>query len=285
MICNACPRNCGIDRKIHTGYCGQSEDLRLGFIGKHFYEEPCISGKNGSGAFFFSGCNLRCVYCQNYQISSEGRGKIYSAQELCDEALRLKNDGAHNFNLVTATHFLPYLGQFMPFLKSLGLPVIYNCGGYESVNTLQAEADNIDVFLPDFKYFSEDAAQKYSAAADYKNIAAKAIAFMYDKVGSPVFSADGMILRGLIIRHLVLPGQKNDSLNIIDFIADNFPKAYVSIMRQYTPQFNRGGSELDRKITSYEYDCVVDRAAMRGLKGYMQARGCESAAYTPIFFD
>jgi len=285
MVCFACPRNCGVNRTLTKGACGESEDIRIGFVGKHFSEEPCISGKNGSGAIFFSGCNLKCVFCQNYQISGQHNGKTVTQQQLFEYAVALKNDGAHNINLVTATHFLPYLNDFLKNLRSLNLPIIYNCGGYESIQSLQNASKYLDVYLPDFKYYDDELAVKYSSGPNYKSFATNAISYMCKCAGAPKFDEQGMIKSGVIIRHLVLPGQKNDSMKVIEHIADNFPNAMVSIMRQYTPEFNRGGKELNRKITSYEYDCVVNLASKRGLKGFMQEAGCESSAYTPKFFN
>ncbi len=285
MVCFACPRGCGVDRKAQRGACGEGEELRVGFIGRHVSEEPCISGKNGSGAFFFSGCNLKCVFCQNYPISGQSKGRVVSEEELISAAKGLKSEGVHNFSLVTATHFLPYLGGFVKRLAEFGLPVVYNSGGYESVEALKAVSPYLSVYLPDFKYYDNELALKYSSAPDYRQVATKAIEFMCKCAGAPEFDGQGMIKSGVIIRHLVLPGQKNDSIKVIEHIADSFPNALVSIMRQYTPEFNRGGRELSRKITSYEYDSVVNHAAKRGLKGFMQEAGCESSSYTPKFFD
>ncbi|MBQ4049523.1 MAG: radical SAM protein [Clostridia bacterium] len=285
MVCFACPRRCGVDRAKTVGACGENEEIRVGFVGKHLCEEPCISGKNGSGAFFFSGCNLKCVFCQNYEISGRHKGRRVTEDELIEQAKALKDEGVHNFSLVTATHFLPYIKGFINRLSALNLPIVYNSSGYESVDTLKEFCDHLSVYLPDFKYYSDEIAQKYSSAPNYRQVASKAIEFMCKCTGAPRFDGNGMIQSGVIIRHLVLPGQKNDSIAVMDLIADRFPNALVSIMRQYTPEFNRGGKELNRKITSYEYDCVVDHAVKRGIKGFMQEAGCESSSFTPKFFE
>lgn len=246
---------------------------------KHFFEEPIISGKNGSGAVFFSGCNLRCCFCQNMAISHGKVGKSYSSSELADELMRLSESGVHNINLVTAAHIVPEVARALESIKDkLTVPVVYNSSGYEG--DLSALNGLVDVYLPDFKYFSPNLAARYSRAYDYPEVAKRAIADMYAQVGTPVIE-DGLIKRGVVIRHLVLPGCRFDSMAVLDYIADHFPDCLVSIMSQFTPEFNTGVKELDRRVTSFEYHSVIDHAVKLGLKGYMQDRSSASSAFTP----
>lgn len=248
---------------------------------KHFFEEPCISGTLGSGAVFFSGCNLRCCYCQNMPVSHGCKGEIYSESRLADEILKLQDSGVHNVDFITAAHIVPeaasVLRRVKPFLK---IPVIYNSSGYEGdIHELNGL---VDVYLPDFKYFDGALAAKYSKAPDYPEAAKRTIAAMTEQVGEPVFE-NGLIKKGVIIRHLVLPGCRKDSMLVLDYIKRHFPSALVSIMSQYTPSFNRGPKELDRKVTSFEYNSVVDYAARLGLRGFMQDRSSATDSFTPDF--
>lgn len=248
---------------------------------KHFFEEPCISGKEGSGAIFFSGCNLRCVYCQNKSISHGFSGKRYSPKELADEMIKLQDGGVHNINLVTAAHIKGEVAKALTIARrQLKIPVVYNSSGYEG--DLGVLNGLIDVYLPDFKYFDGALSAKYSFAPDYPEVAKRAIKQMYEQVGEPVIE-NGLIKSGVIIRHLVLPGHKDDSINIIKYIADNFPRCRVSIMSQYTPEFFEGVGELKRRITTYEYNCVINAAVDLGLEGYMQDRCSATKAFTPNF--
>ncbi len=277
--CGNCPRQCVIDQG-KSGFCGVN-GLKVAKIMTHYYEEPIISGTKGSGAVFFSGCNLRCCFCQNRSISHEGKGEYYSEDRLADEILKLSKSGVHNVNLVTAAHLVPYVASVLRKIKPrLTVPVVYNSSGYEG--DLSELNGLVDVYLPDFKYFSSELAAKYSLAPDYPEVAKKTIAKMIDQVGDVVIK-DGIIQKGVVVRHLVLPGQRKDSINIIRYIAEHFHGAYVSIMSQYTPKFNRGASELNRTVTSFEYDSVVDVAASLGLKGFMQYRDSASDTYTPSF--
>lgn len=247
----------------------------------HYYEEPCISGKNGSGAIFFSGCNLRCCFCQNRPISHGVKGEYYTEERLADEILSLQQSGVHNINLVTPSHIVPWLADVLRAVKPrLHIPVVYNSSGYEGDISLLDGL--VDVYLPDFKYMDGSLAARYSSAPDYPEVAKRAIKEMVRQVGEVVIE-DGLIKKGVIIRHLVLPGHRKDSIAIMEYIAQNFPEAYVSVMSQYTPEFNVGHKELDRKVTSFEYSSVVETAWALGLKGFMQERSAADTAYTPDF--
>ena len=250
----------------------------------HHGEEPVISGSKGSGAIFFSGCNLRCVYCQNGDISSEQKGEIMTSERIKKEMFALKERGAHNINLVTAGH---YAHKLIPILKEvkkdLAIPIVYNTSGYEDESVIKALDGLVDVYLPDYKYAFSDLAQKYSGASDYPEVAQKAIAEMVRQKGKCVVK-DGLIREGVIIRHLVLPGAKDNGIAVMEKIASDFKGALVSIMRQYTPKFNRSQYKcLNRRITSYEYDAVLKRAVELGLDGFTQQKGCETALLTPDF--
>ena len=233
--CTLCPRRCGVDRtKGGRGFCGMPDKLYAARASAHYWEEPVISGSFGSGAIFFSGCTLRCAFCQNYTISDEHFGRELTPQALRAAMERLIDEGVQNINLVTPTHFLP---SILPALEpKLPVPVVYNCGGYESVETLRRLEGKIDVYLPDFKYSDNALAKRLSAAPDYYETAAAAILEMYRQVGRPVIE-DEQMTRGVIIRHLVLPGCIDNSLGVLDWIADNFPKkdVLVSLMSQYVP--------------------------------------------------
>ncbi len=266
------------------GFCGADERIRVAKIMLHHGEEPIISGENGSGAIFFSGCNLRCVFCQNEPISHGKSGTVMSASELIDAAIRLKESGAENINLVTAAH---YALQLIPIIKEIrertGLPIVYNSSGYESVQTLRALSGLVDVYLPDYKYASAELAEAYSHAADYPETALAAITEMYAQCGKAVVE-NGRIKRGVVIRHLVLPGSRNDSIEVMRSIAKHFPNALVSIMRQYTPEFNRSEYKvLDRRVTKFEYNSVLAEAERLGIEGFSQESGCETDEMTPDF--
>ena len=284
MKCNLCPRKCNIDRAVSKGACGEGEEIRVALSMLHFFEEPVISGEKGSGAIFFSGCPLKCVFCQNGDISHSQKGKIMSESQLGDLMLSLQQQGAHNINLVTPTHFADKIFNTLERVKpKLSIPVIYNCGGYESTETIIRSRGLIDVYLPDFKYFSPTLSQAYSAAPDYFEVASKAISLMLEAQPKVVIR-NGLIRKGVIIRHLVLPSCVEDSMKIIDFIARNHKGALVSVMRQYTPDFYRGNEKnLRRRLTSYEYDKVISRVRELGLEGFMQQKGCESSSFTPRF--
>ncbi|MBP1761380.1 MAG: radical protein [Firmicutes bacterium] len=286
--CNLCPRMCGVDRTLQSGFCQSSRRMKVARAALHFWEEPCISGTRGSGTIFFSGCTLRCCYCQNYRISSEGIGQEISVPRLAEICLELQHKGAHNINLVTASQ---YLDQVLPALDlirgELHIPVLYNSSGYERIEVIRALKGYVSIYLPDFKYANNDLARKYSHAKDYFEVAAAAIKEMIDQTGKPVFDEKGIMLKGVIIRHLVLPGARKDSFAVLQWISDNLPrdKFMLSLMSQYTPTYNsKEHKEINRRITTYEYESVVQEAVRLGLdNGFMQERSSAREDYTPPF--
>jgi len=286
--CNLCPRECGVDRSTQAGFCQGSHRCKVARAALHFWEEPCISGTRGSGTIFFSGCNLRCCYCQNYMISSAGQGQEISSERLAEIYLELQEQGAHNINLVTATPYLPQVLKALDSVKSkLNIPVIYNSSGYEKVEIIKALQGYIDVYLPDFKYFDNQLAWKYSTAPDYFETAAAAIEEMITQTGGMRFDEDGLIHKGVIIRHLVLPGARRDSVAILRWISENLPfdSYWLSLMIQYTPVYmSPEHPEINRRVTSFEYDSVVEEARRLGLNNtYVQDRSSAGREYTPLF--
>jgi putative pyruvate formate lyase activating enzyme len=287
--CSLCPRNCRVNRHVSTGFCGCGDTIKAARAALHHWEEPCISGDRGSGTVFFSGCTLGCCFCQNYSISQEHFGKEITSRELSHIFLRLQDEGAHNINLVTATQYLPSVLKALDLIKSkLTIPVVYNCGGYESEEIIKELAPYIDVWLPDLKYFSSELSSCYSKAPDYFTAASKAIKQMIRQTGAPQFDSEGILMKkGVIIRHMVLPGAKEDSIRLLHWMKDELPEGmyYISLMSQYTP-FYRSGSfpEINRRITSYEYGKVVDEAIRLGLdQGFMQEKSSAKEEYTPPF--
>lgn len=279
---------CRADRSTASGYCKAPDGILASRAALHFWEEPCISGTGGSGAIFFSGCTLRCCFCQNYKISRTPRGKSISSDRLAEIFLELQDQGAHNINLVTATHYLPWILPALDMVKeNLHIPVVYNCGGYERLETIQALSSYVDIWLPDLKYFSSDLSRRYSQAPDYFARASAAVRQMILQTGTPVFDDRGIMQKGVIIRHLVLPGQKEDSLQLIKWMAEELPEKqfYISLLSQYTPyEKNPDFPELNRRITSYEYQKVVEAALEAGLEqGFMQKRTSAKEEYTPSF--
>ncbi len=252
----------------------------------HMWEEPCLGGEGGSGAVFFSGCNLRCSYCQNRDISFALVGRRMTDEELADEMLALQLKGAKNIDLITAAPYLPSVIAALESAKARGLtvPVVYNTSGYETEDAVRMLAPYVDIWLPDFKYASSALAAKYSHAADYPAVAYAAISLMARLAGSPVFGDDGMIKRGVIVRHLVLPGHRDDSAEAVRKIASlGRGKVLLSLMRQYTPQFAGDDCDLKRRVTTFEYESVLEVARVAGLGGYCQSAQSATSAYTPDF--
>lgn len=287
--CSLCPRNCGVNRHESTGFCGCGDTIKAARAALHHWEEPCISGSRGSGTVFFSGCTLGCCFCQNYTISQENFGKEITSSELARIFIRLQEEGAHNINLVTATQYLPSVLKALDLIKpKLLIPVVYNCGGYESEDIIKELASYIDVWLPDLKYFSSERSSRYSKTSDYFDAASKAIKQMIRQTGAPQFDSDGVLMKkGVIIRHMVLPGAKEDSIRLLHWMKDELPEGmyYISLLSQYTP-FYRSESfpEINRRITSYEYGKVVDEAIRLGLdQGFMQEKSSAKEEYTPPF--
>ncbi len=287
--CRLCPRNCRVNRHLSTGFCGCGDTVKAARAALHHWEEPCISGTRGSGTVFFSGCTLGCCFCQNYAISQENFGKEITIKELSHIFLRLQEEGAHNINLVTATQYLPSVLKALDLVKSrLSIPVVYNCGGYESEEIIKELASYVDIWLPDLKYFSSELSSRYSKASDYFNAASKAVKQMINQTGAPRFDSDGVIMeKGVIIRHMVLPGAKEDSIRLLQWMKQELPEEmyYISLMSQYTPFYQSGNfPEINRRITSYEYGKVLDKAIRLGLdQGFMQEKSSAKEEYTPPF--
>lgn len=288
MKCTICPRNCGVDRNTHVGFCGVSESPKVAKAFLHMWEEPCISGPHGSGTVFFSGCNLKCIFCQNYSISQEGFGKEITTEQLVRIFLSLQEKGAHNINLVNPTHYIRPIKEALLSAKSKGMdiPVVYNSNGYETLEGLKYMEGLVDVYLPDLKYWESETAKKFSMAPDYFEIASAAVKEMYRQVGAPVLDESGIIKKGLILRHLILPGYAVESIKILEWIKENLPgDVYVSLMSQYTPYYKAScHPEIGRRITRREYEKVLNRFIKLELEnGYIQERGSAVEEYIPDF--
>lgn len=293
--CTLCPRACGADRAAgQTGFCGADDRLLVARAALHHWEEPCLSGApedtRGSGTVFFSGCTLRCCYCQNYPISQQGVGKAITPERLAGIFLRLQQDGARNLNLVTATQYLPQVRQALESARAAGLtlPVVYNTGGYETLAAVKALDGYVDIWLTDFKYASPELAERYSAARNYPAVAEAALRQMLRQTGAPVYDAEGFLQRGVIVRHLALPGCVQDSRTVLQTLARIRRETGVpflsSLMSQFTPFYKAAEYGLGRRITTYEYRKVVDEAVRLGLTdGYMQEKSSAREEYTPPF--
>ncbi len=265
--CNLCPRNCNINRYKELGFCRQSNKLRLALAKLFFYEEPPISGKNGSGTIFFTGCNLKCVFCQNYDISTKNIGKVITIKRLSEIMLELQSKGAHNINLVTPTIYVPQIIKAIKLAKKKGLniPIIYNSSGYETTDTIKLLNGYIDVYLPDFKYYDDEIAIKYSKANNYFKYASESLNEMIKQVGKPKFNRDGMITKGVIVRHLLLPTHLNDSKKVIKYLSQYKNDIYISIMNQYTPIRKLNYEELNNPVTKDDYYRLIDYAVSLGI--------------------
>ena len=291
-ICTLCPRNCKVNRENgEKGICGQTKDVRVARAALHFWEEPCISGKEGSGTVFFSGCSLHCVFCQNETIANGTVGKVITIERLAEIFLELQEQGANNINLVTPGHFIPQIKEALLLAKKRGLtlPVVYNTSSYESVEALKSLDGLIDIYLPDFKYMSSELSGKYSHAADYAKVAKAAIAEMVRQTGEPVFDEngeDGLLKKGTIVRHLTLPGCMEDSKEILKYLHDTYKEQiYISIMNQFTPLENVAKfTELNRKITDEEYEELIDYAIEIGIEqGFIQEGETAEESFIPDF--
>lgn len=284
MICNQCPRRCNVDRENALGYCKAPNAYKLARASLHFWEEPCISGKSGSGAVFFSGCNLGCVFCQNYEISHKCKGVEVSEERLIRIFEHLVDEGANNINLVNPTHYAVQLAHTLKKYKP-PVPVVYNTSGYDSVDTLKLLDGLVDIYLPDFKYMRNDKALRYSRAEDYPQFAMAALMEMKRQVGNDVFDENGIMKRGMIIRHLVLPGNTNSAIQALDYLAENFGDTYISVMAQYVPCTDLSEyKEINRKITKREYDKVVNHILELGLeKVFLQKLESATEDYIPDF--
>ena len=285
-ICNFCARRCGIDRSQHAGFCGMTEKIRIARAGLHFWEEPCISGEKGSGTVFFSGCNLRCVYCQNYEISTGGSGQEITLTRLKEIYSELIAQGAHNINLVTPTH---YTDAVLASLEEpLPVPVVYNTNGYEDVENLKRLEGKVQIYLPDLKYSDDSLAIRYSNAPGYFAAATRAIREMFRQTGRYRINEEtGLMERGIIIRHLLLPNQVENTKRVIDWVAETFEPGDVlfSLMRQYIPHGKAEDySELNRKVTDEEYQAVEDHLFDSGIEdGFVQDEDSASKDFIPSF--
>lgn len=286
MECTLCPRKCKIDRSVQKGFCGQKEALVLARAALHFWEEPCISGSGGSGTVFFSGCNLRCVFCQNKQISADGFGEAVTVERLREIFEELIFQGADNINLVTPTHFAAQIAQALDGFSHI-VPVIWNSGGYDSVETLKMLEGKIDIYLPDLKYSAVAPAKKYSAAADYPFRVRTALKEMYRQVGDVQIDEFGMMQKGLLVRHLVLPDELENTYGVIDLFSSLFAPGQVlfSLMGQYTPPAQKLEFEnLNRTLTAEEYEKAVDYLYLCGIEdGFVQELTSARSQYTPPF--
>lgn len=288
--CTLCPRACGANRSAgQKGRCGMTAELKAARAALHMWEEPPISGTKGSGTVFFSGCPLSCVFCQNSQISHEANGKAITTSRLAEIFLELQEKGAHNINLVTPTHFVPHIIDALDIAKinGLTLPVLYNCSGYESVETMRLLRGYIDIYLPDFKYMNSDIAAKYSLCRDYADKAKLSLAEMIAQTGAPILDENGIMRRGTIVRHLVLPGNTKDSMDVIKYLHETYgEKIFISIMSQYTPseRIKEKYPELARKLTRYEYSKVVKFAKKIGVtQGFTQYGEAAQESFIPNF--
>ena len=287
-ICNICPRNCNIDRSVKTGYCSMTDKVKISRAALHMWEEPCISGDRGSGTVFFSGCNMKCVFCQNKDISHEGFGKEITVEHLADIFLRLESQGALNINLVTPTHYTLQIIQAVKLAKARGLtlPILYNTSSYEKAETIKMLAGIVDIYLPDFKYFDNKTAKKYSSAPDYVEYSKAAIEEMVRQHPECVFDENGIIQKGVIVRHLVMPGQTESAKKAVKYLYDTYgDKIFISIMSQYTPCTDLSAyPEINRKLTREEYDDVVNYAVDIGVEnGFIQEGESASESFIPPF--
>ena len=289
MQCNICPRRCGADRENgRLGFCGASNKIRIARAALHFWEEPCLSGANGAGTVFFSYCNMKCVYCQNYRISTRGAGHEVSIGELAEIFLDLQSQGANNIDLVTPTHYALDIAEAVKKAKDSGLhiPVLYNCGGYESVETLKRLEGIIDIYMPDMKYYRDKYAVKYSSAPRYFETACAALEEMYRQTGAVVLDKNGIMQSGVIVRHMMPPGLMLDTKKIMDYLFDTYGNnIYISLMSQYTPLKNvERFPELNRKIDMKKYNSIVDYCMNRGMENvFIQEGSAAKESFIPCF--
>lgn len=289
--CELCPRRCRVDRSEKAGFCKMGERIVAARAGLHFWEEPCISGESGSGAVFFSGCVMRCKFCQNNEISRGKKGKEISVERLAEIFLELEEQGALNINLVNPTHFVPQIISSLELARKQGLrvPIVYNSGGYERVETLKMLEGLVDIYLPDVKYFDDELAVKLSSAQNYFETAMSAVSEMIRQTGKPVFDENGEIMKkGTIVRHLVLPNCYKDSVEVIKRVGERFGgEILFSLMSQYTPfgevKTNPEFKKMNRRITTFEYQKALDAVLEAGLQGFMQEKSSAKEEYTPSF--
>lgn len=290
--CTLCPRNCSVDRENgERGVCGQTNEVKVARAALHFWEEPCISGEEGSGTVFFSGCNLHCVFCQNEEIANGTVGKVITVERLAEIFMELQEKGANNINLVTPGHFIPQIKEALILARENGLklPIVYNTSSYESLDAIRSLEGYVDIYLPDFKYMSSELSEKYSHAPDYSVVVKEVIKEMVRQTGKPVFDnndEEGILKRGTIVRHLMLPGCREDSKEVIRYLYETYRNdIYISIMSQFTPLSNVDNyPELRRKVTEEEYDELVDYAIGLGLEqGFIQEGDVAEESFIPSF--
>ncbi|WP_040214260.1 radical SAM protein [Clostridium polynesiense] len=287
--CRLCARNCSVNRiEGKTGFCRSTDKLKIARAALHQWEEPCISGNRGSGTVFFTSCSLDCVFCQNHCISQENSGREISIKRLSEIFLELQDQKAHNINLVTPTHFVPQIIEAIKGARDMGLtlPVVYNTSSYDNIETIRALEGYVDIYLPDLKYYNDKYAIKYSKVKNYFNTASKAIEEMVRQTGKPVFDDKGMMKKGVIIRHMMLPGLLFDSKKVIDYIYNKYgDKVYISLMNQYTP-YNKASQypEINKKLSKKHYDGLINYALELGVKnGFIQEEGTCSESFIPPF--
>ena len=283
MLCNGCPRKCNIDREVTTGVCGVPFLPKIAKAYLHKWEEPCISGDRGSGTIFFSGCNLKCVYCQNYDISSEAKGKIVSVERLAQIFKELEEKGATNINLVSPSHYIDVIISAIDIYRP-SIPIVYNSNGYDSIESLDRLKGYIDIFLMDFKYIDESLSNMYSRAKDYPKIAKANLLKARQLQPKEVFDGD-IMKKGVIIRHLVLPNHTDNSIKVLEWIKDNIDDPFISLMGQYVPMYKaKDYPKINRKIKPLEYKIVEKKLVDLGLtRGYIQDLSSAEEKYTPEF--
>ena len=287
MKCTLCPRKCGADRSNSVGYCLSGDKIKIAKVMIHNWEEPCVSGSKGSGAIFFSGCPLKCVYCQNKEISHGGVGQEITTERFAALMLELQDRGVHNINLVSPTQYADKIRDAIDLIRpKLKIPVVYNTGGYELPSEIEKMSGYVDVFLTDMKYYSSELSNKYSKAPDYYEKAIEAFKAMLKIAPECIFDDDRIIKKGIILRHLILPSCRKDSIKILENVAEicDVSNIRLSLMSQYTPDFYEGEyTELKRRVTTFEYESVLKRAIELGYDGYLQERSSASSAFTPDF--
>lgn len=286
--CRLCPRNCNVNRNnFELGYCKATNKLKVARASLHYWEEPCLSGSKGSGTIFFSNCNMGCIFCQNYDISTLHNGKEISIERFSKICLELQEKGANNINLVTPTHYVPLIKEGLILAKNNGLniPIVYNTSSYENVDTIKLLDGLIDIYLPDLKYYNDEYSIKYSNSPNYFKYATKALEEMYRQVGNPIFNKDGIMIKGLIVRHLMLPNLKEDTKKIIDYLYNTYKdNIYISIMNQYTPIRKSKYKELNNKIDNTTYEDIINYAYDLGIRNcFVQDEDTQSESFIPIF--
>lgn len=287
--CRICPRNCAVNRcGGKVGFCGETDQIRIARAALHFWEEPFISGEKGSGAIFFSGCNLKCIYCQNAEIALSAKGKAFSVGELAGIMLDLQEQGAHNINLVTASHVVIQVREALISARKKGLhiPVVYNSSAYESVETIRLLEGLVDIYLPDYKYMDATLAANYSHAPDYPHVAAMAIAEMFRQTGAPLYDEAGMLLRGVVVRHLVLPFGVRNAKAVLDYLRETYGKMIlISVMNQFTPVRKTDAyPHLNRRVTKREYENVLSYVIEHGMENvYFQEGETAKESFIPEF--